>query len=186
VPFLVVQDLFLTETAKYADVVLPAAGFPAKAGRYTSFDGTVQGVKQAMAPEFETRVDAEIFQGVAQAIGVKLCESAQELEWEIQHLTGWTEGALLPAAPAELMTASAAPARDAAARSPQEGLVLVAVERLFAGGGTAYFDPGVARARPKVEAWIHPDDAQAIGVEEGEAIMLENGAASQVYTVRLS
>ena len=46
VPFLVVQDLFLTETASTRDVVLPAAEFPAKSGSYTNFEGRVQRVSR--------------------------------------------------------------------------------------------------------------------------------------------
>ncbi len=187
VPFLVVQDLFLTETAKYADVVLPAAGFPAKTGRYTSFDGTVQAVKQVMEPEFETHVDGEIFSGVAQALGLKLFESAQELEWEIQRLTGWTDGALLPAAPGALTVAGRSHVGDmAASRASERGLTLIAVERLFAGGGTARFDAGVSLARPKAEALVHPADAASLGVEDGDALTLENERAAQTFTVRLS
>src|SRR5690606_31971108 len=55
VPFLVVQDLFLTETARQAHVVLPAAPFPAKRGTYTNMEGRVQAVDPAMAPGGESR-----------------------------------------------------------------------------------------------------------------------------------
>jgi len=187
VPFLVVQDLFLTETAQYADVVLPAAGFPAKSGRYTAFDGTVQCVKQAMEAEFDTHTDGEIFAGVAQALGVKLYASEQELEWEIQRLVGWRDGELLPAAPAEMTEAAAAPAAaKAGARGAREGLLVIPVERLFAGGGTSYFDAGVKRARPQAEAFFHPADAAALGVAEGDVVALSNEHASQHYSVRIS
>lgn len=185
VPFLVVQDLFLTGTAEYADIVLPAAGFPAKTGRYASFDGTVQAVKQAMEPEFETHVDGEIFAGVAQALGVTLYESAQELEWEIQRLADWSEGSLLAAAPGAMTTAVSPEASPSVARGAQGGLLLVPVERLFAGGGTVYFDEGIRRARPKALALVHPQDAAALGVSEGDALTLENERASQAYAVQI-
>lgn len=49
--FLVVQDLFLTETAKLADVVLPAASFAEADGTYTGSDGKCLTVRQALPPK---------------------------------------------------------------------------------------------------------------------------------------
>src|SRR3990170_4363961 len=46
--FLVVQDIFLTETAEFADVVLPATSFPEKDGTYTNTDRRVQLGKKAL------------------------------------------------------------------------------------------------------------------------------------------
>src|SRR5690606_24440300 len=76
--FLVVQDLFLTETARYADVVLPAAPFPAKEGTYTNVEGLVQEVEAGMRPDGESRPDGEILQLIAEAVGGALVPSTQE------------------------------------------------------------------------------------------------------------
>ena len=47
---LVVQDIFLTETAYFADVILPASAFPEKTGSFTNTDRTVQLGRQAIQP----------------------------------------------------------------------------------------------------------------------------------------
>ncbi|SNB47594.1 molybdopterin-dependent oxidoreductase [Geobacter sp. DSM 9736] len=60
-PFVVVQDLFLTETAQMADVVLPAASFAEKEGTYTSAGRAVQKVNRAIKPVGASRSDFEIF-----------------------------------------------------------------------------------------------------------------------------
>ncbi len=57
---LVVQDLFLTETARLATVVLPAAGAAEKSGSFTAVDNRVQCFPQAVAPIAEARSDAQI------------------------------------------------------------------------------------------------------------------------------
>jgi ferredoxin-nitrate reductase len=59
--FLVVQDGFLTETAQYADVVLPAALWGEKQGTFTNASRTVHLSEQAVAPPGEARSDLEIF-----------------------------------------------------------------------------------------------------------------------------
>jgi formate dehydrogenase major subunit len=68
--FLVVQDLFLTETASYADVVLPASGFPEKTGTFTNTDRRVQLGRQALEPPGEARQDLWIVQELARRIGL--------------------------------------------------------------------------------------------------------------------
>jgi anaerobic selenocysteine-containing dehydrogenase len=59
--FVVVQDLFLTETAEFADIVLPAATWGEKQGTFTSVDRTVHLSDKAVEPPGEARPDFEIF-----------------------------------------------------------------------------------------------------------------------------
>ncbi|HRI17447.1 MAG TPA: formate dehydrogenase subunit alpha [Burkholderiaceae bacterium] len=67
---LVVQDIFLTETAALADVVLPASAFPEKTGSFTNTDRTVQLGRQAIAPPGDARQDLWIIQQMARGIGL--------------------------------------------------------------------------------------------------------------------
>ena len=67
--FLVVQDIFLTETAELADVVLPATGFAEKDGSFTNTERRVQRVRKALCPPGDARVDWRILCDVAAAMG---------------------------------------------------------------------------------------------------------------------
>lgn len=67
---LVVQDIFLTETAYYADIVLPASGFPEKTGTFTNTDRVVQLGRQALNPPGDARQDLWIIQQLAQRMGL--------------------------------------------------------------------------------------------------------------------
>jgi formate dehydrogenase major subunit len=67
---LVVQDLFLTETAWHADVVLPASAFPEKTGTFTNTDRRVQLGRQALDPPGEARQDWWILQEIARRLGL--------------------------------------------------------------------------------------------------------------------
>lgn len=67
--FLVVQDIFLTETAQLADVVLPASTFAEKNGTFTNTERRVQRVRQALAPVGDSKPDWEIVCAMAKAMG---------------------------------------------------------------------------------------------------------------------
>ncbi|MES9901973.1 MAG: molybdopterin-dependent oxidoreductase, partial [Sedimenticola sp.] len=67
---LVVQDLFVTETAWFADVVLPASAFPEKSGTFTNTDRRVQLGRQALDPPGEARQDLWIIQQLANRLGL--------------------------------------------------------------------------------------------------------------------
>ncbi len=69
--FLVVQELFMTETAQLADVVLPAASFAEKDGTFTNTERRVQRVRKAVNPPGEARADWQILCDVAQKMGVQ-------------------------------------------------------------------------------------------------------------------
>ncbi len=73
---LVVQDLFLTETAFYADVVLPATAWPEKDGTVTNTNRQIQMGRQALDPPGEARQDWWIIQEIARGIG---------LDWNYGH-----------------------------------------------------------------------------------------------------
>jgi len=70
--FLVVQDIFLTETAKLADVVLPAATFAEKDGSFTNTERRVQRVRKAVEPPGEARGDWEIICDLAARLGLSM------------------------------------------------------------------------------------------------------------------
>ncbi|TSE20609.1 molybdopterin-dependent oxidoreductase [Tepidimonas aquatica] len=67
---LVVADIFLTETAALADVVLPAAAWPEKTGTVTNTDRLVQLGRPAVAPPGQARADAWILEQLAQRFGL--------------------------------------------------------------------------------------------------------------------
>ena len=73
---LVVQDLYVTETAMYADVVLPASAWPEKDGTASNTNRTVQMGRQAVKPPGDARQDWWIIQEIAKRMG---------LNWNYSH-----------------------------------------------------------------------------------------------------
>jgi formate dehydrogenase major subunit len=75
---LVVQDIFLTETAYLADVILPASAFPEKTGSFTNTDRLVQMGRQAIDPPGQAKQDLWIIQEIARRLG---------LDWQYRHVS---------------------------------------------------------------------------------------------------
>ena len=75
---LVVQDIFLTETAYLADVILPASAFPEKTGSFTNTDRLVQMGRQAVPPPGDARQDLWIIQEIGKRLG---------LPWNYGHVS---------------------------------------------------------------------------------------------------
>ncbi len=75
--FLVVQDIFLSETAMLADVVLPGSSFAERDGTVTSTDRSVQRLRKAIAPPGEARPDWEIICQVAKRFARHVARQAQ-------------------------------------------------------------------------------------------------------------
>ena len=76
VEFLVVQDEFLTFTATYADVVLPASPSLEKDGTYTNTERRIQRINQALSPLGDSKPDWVIFQLIAKRMG---------FDWNYSH-----------------------------------------------------------------------------------------------------
>ncbi|MDQ0039456.1 formate dehydrogenase subunit alpha [Variovorax boronicumulans] len=67
---LVVQDIFMTETAWYADVVLPASAWPEKTGTVTNTDRMIQMGRRALNPPGDAKPDLWIIQQIAERLGL--------------------------------------------------------------------------------------------------------------------
>jgi formate dehydrogenase major subunit len=88
VEFLVVQDIFLNETAQIADVVLPGACFAEKEGTFTSTERRVQRIRKALDPPGEAKPDWEILIELANRLGAEWdYEDAAAVFAELASLT---------------------------------------------------------------------------------------------------
>lgn len=86
--FLVVQDIFLTETAQLADVVLPAASFAEKDGTFSNTERRVQRVRRAVEPVGQAKADWVIISDLARAMGYAMnYDSPADIMQEIATLT---------------------------------------------------------------------------------------------------
>ncbi len=85
---LVVQDIFLTETAAIADVVLPSASFAEKDGTFSNTERRVQRVRKALEPPGEAKSDWEILCGISNRFGYPMnYASAREIFEEVAQVT---------------------------------------------------------------------------------------------------
>jgi formate dehydrogenase alpha subunit len=86
--FIVVQDMFLTETAQLADVVLPARCFAEKDGTFSNTERKVQRIREAVTPPGEAKYDWEITCEIATRMGYAMSyENSEEIMKEIAQVT---------------------------------------------------------------------------------------------------
>ncbi|MBV9832330.1 MAG: molybdopterin-dependent oxidoreductase, partial [Marmoricola sp.] len=91
--FLVVQDIFLTETAQLADVVLPAATWGEKTGTFTNADRTVHLSEKAVEPPGEARADLDILLDYARRLDLRDKDGQPLVKWHDAEgaFEGWKE-----------------------------------------------------------------------------------------------
>ena len=91
---LVVQDIFLTETAKLAHIIVPGVSYAEKDGTFTSTDRRVQRVRKAIEPLGEARQDWQIVATIAQRMGAQgfVYSSPEGIFEEMRELTPSYQG----------------------------------------------------------------------------------------------
>jgi formate dehydrogenase alpha subunit len=86
--FLVVQDIFLTETARLADVVLPATTFAEKDGTFSNTERRVARVRQVIPPVGDSRPDWQIITEISRRLGYSMdYDSPEAIFEEIRQVT---------------------------------------------------------------------------------------------------
>ena len=216
--FLVVQDIFLTETAEFADVILPASSYLEKDGTYTNTDRRVQLGHKVLDSPGEARLDWQVVQDIANRIGlgwdysspreifdemVSVIPSYKNLSYDNLGLSGKlypnpdpehsdgtvvmfgdrfnTDDGLAHLVPAEWLPAKELP-------SEEYPFVLNTgrmLEHWHTGSMTrrSYALDAIA---PKALVFVHPDDAAALGLADGDLARVTSRRGSIELEVTVS
>ena len=215
--FLAVQDLFLTETARYADVVLPGASFAEKTGTFVNTERRIQLSHKAVDSPGEARGDLEILIDLTNRLGLATTfRDAEDVMREIARVTpSWAgvtyerlEGAGLQYPVPDdkhpgtaFLFDKAFPTTDGRARfvavaytDPVElpddeyPFVMNTGRQLYHWhtGTMTRRASGLDAREPTAIVEIHPDDADMIGVREGQLVRLTSRRNSMVSAARIS
>ena len=198
--FLVCQELFMTETAKLAHVVLPACSYAEKDGTFTNTEGHVQAVRKAIEPLGESRPDWEILSAVSVVMGNPIeYESAKAIGKEIRSVVPGTRTLGPSPVPPK-------PDADTIHRYTQSGyqedlasrytlaehvqvgngnLMLAVTQSLFHSGKFSTRAKGLLQVQDKGALNMNPVDAERLGVAEGEKVKLSNALGQAETTVKL-
>ncbi len=182
-PFLVVHDLFLTETARQADVVLPVLTFAEKDGTVCNLEGRVQRITAAVRGPGQARGDAAVLADLAARLGVPWAYDGWEEVFAAAAaaVPGLAVGAVLTPPP----LSGEWPA-DGAPPPPPAELVLISGDVLFDRGSMTARSPAIAELAGPPAVWVHPADAAARGLADGALAQLSAGEVSLVLRARVT
>ena len=179
----IVNDLFLTETAARAHVVFPVASFAEKEGVVVNSERRLQKSARALPPRRGTRPDWEVFQAVAQALGARWSyRTAEDVFREIARLVPTYQGrlwaTLLPdgAVWSETRVAPAVSTPGETRPPEADGLALLSGGILFLQGSLSHRSELLPRLAKEARAALHPDEAARLGVTAGDALELQGPA----------
>lgn len=199
--FLVCQDIFLNETARLADVVLPAASFAEKTGTFTNTERRVQMIRPALEPPGDSRADWRIILDLANRLGADWeYTDSSEIFAEMATLTpqyaGMSHerlehvGIQWPCPTSEhpgtpvLHTGKFTRGRGLfvtldyrppAELPDEEYPFLLSTGRIlfhWHGGTMSRRSPGLDAIAPEAEAEIHPTDARRLGITENDLVRI--------------
>ncbi|ODT43787.1 MAG: NADH dehydrogenase (quinone) subunit G [Nitrospira sp. SCN 59-13] len=190
---LVCQELFLTETAAMAHVVLPACSYMEKDGTFTNSEGHVQAVRQAINPVGDSRPDWEMLSAISVLMGSPLeYGDAREILKEIRSVIR-SYGLLgpTPTSPkVDQATLSRYLAEGAAtdmatryalrqAPKPSEtSLTLMFTQTLFHSGKLSTHSKGLLQLQHEGFLSLNPADAAKVGLADGEKVTVSNARAT--------
>jgi len=205
--FLVVQDMFLTETAKLANVVLPAASFAEKDGTFTNFEGRTNKVCKAIKPIGDSLPDWEIVMRLANKMDYPLpFSSLPDVMSEIEGLvssyeafagserqdelaydeTGRTYGSQFLKGFARFSPTEYTPqARERKSDYPFT-LLTGTILNHFGTGSRSSRSLRLKKFSPEAFVEIYESDAKKLAITNGEKVKLISTAGEVTATVRIT
>jgi formate dehydrogenase alpha subunit len=213
--FLIATDMFMTETAGLASVVLPAAGFAEKEGTFTNFEGRVQQLRKAIEPAGDSLPDGEIIIQLSRAMGTPLpytsplqvteeieemvpfyhraaYSDAEAVAFEPGEMEGDSPGTrrlyngLFPSGFGRFTSVDYIPPKDGA--TPEFPLtLLVGSSRYHFGAGTrSSRSARLKRFAPEAFLEINPADAADAGINDGDKVKITSARGELTTSARLS
>lgn len=170
----IVQDAFLTETARAADVVLPVAILTERTGSIVGADGVRRPLRRAVAPPGSVPGDGEIFAEVARRLGGSL-PVGQPLEDEMVRLLASAGRRSEPCFPMP---------RFAPTATAGGGLMLDASPQLFHSGSTTRRSPTLQELAPAITVRMSPEEAKRVGVANDDTVRLASCGKEVLLRVR--
>ena len=187
---LVVQDIFMTDTARYADIVLPAAAWAEKEGSVASLDRLVKWRFKAVDPPGMARPDYEILSDLAKAAGYNFNSNPKELFEELKtaaplysHLNiddvmDYSKDSRYPNGELHLYGEKFSTKSGKAQFIPvdsekhNDGLILVTGRTVTRYNSDEVINrvPGMQEYNPTL--WINPSDAKNLGIENEDMVKL--------------
>ncbi|MBI5157086.1 MAG: NADH-quinone oxidoreductase subunit NuoG [Acidimicrobiia bacterium] len=192
-PFLVSLDLFLNESNRTADVVLPVDTFTEVEGTMTNLEGRVQKSNRIVPGVGASRPVVEILEDLAArlggSIGAGAAAIAKEIalvapayaavSWEALDWGRGRDGIVVAEGPF-----THTPERRAT--DPSVGALTLHLGRVLYDGGTMITaGPSLARLAPEPAAHLHPDDASRLGFAAGDRVTVTGNAGSAAMAVAI-
>tara|TARA_B100000686_G_scaffold346195_1_gene432333 strand:- start:78 stop:2654 length:2577 start_codon:yes stop_codon:yes gene_type:complete len=183
VPFLVVQDLVMTETAKMADIVLPICSFAEKEGTFTNMTRHVQKVSPAVLPEGSSMTEFDILVELAEALGKPFAsDSVQKVQNEIcdkipfykgiiesSEYKQWSPGNSFETKPGFSLSGNLP-----ALREGKFPFKLLANNHMFHIGNYTQYAKALTDVSGECVAQINRTDARKLNIESGDMIYIES------------
>ncbi|NTV50085.1 MAG: molybdopterin-dependent oxidoreductase [Geobacteraceae bacterium] len=193
VEFLIVSELFLTETAATADVVLPVCSYAEKDGTFTSTDRRVQYIKPAIRKNVQIKTDFEIFSDLISRLGGQApLRPAAQFEkiasntpgyFGMSHITLQKDGAF---APVKITPAFVTP-HALATVAPETGkLALVTGSALYHSGSLSQYGEGPMHVCPEGYIELSRSDASANKIAENDMITVSSATGSMQLKAKVS
>jgi formate dehydrogenase major subunit len=212
--FLVVQDIFLTETAEFADVILPATSFPEKEGTYTNTDRRVQLGRKALEPPGQARPDWQIICDIATRMGYPMhYNSPEEIFRELTSLSPslaglsyarlGTTGELwpcpdpnqpaqsvlftdeFPSGKGKFVPAEFVPAKELPDSEYPFVLNTGRVLEHWHTGTMTRRSKALDAIEPEAFVEIHPEDLYALGIQDGDMVRVSSRRGTIVLKARI-
>jgi formate dehydrogenase alpha subunit len=183
VPFLVVQDMYMTETASLADIVLPTCSYAEKEGTFTNLSRHVQRVAPAVLPEGESRPDFEIFHDLAQALDKPFTHSTpSEVQEEIVKIAPCYKDTFPGKKSAQWKPEESghkpefAPTIETTIEASPQGypMKLISNNHMFHIGSYTHYAKALVDIGPSCVAEISHEDSEAMDIKSGDLIRIKS------------
>ncbi len=194
VPFLVVTDIFMTDTARMADLVLPSSTFAEKEGSYTNMSRHVQRVASAVLPQGVSKPDFDILIELAEVLGKPFQnKDITSVQQEIANVTPAYKR-VFPGDKSVQWKPDSTNVKpnfrinvDSTVQNGKaEGFTLQTNNHMFHIGSYTQYSKALVEIGPQCVAELHPEDAKDLGIATGDQIVVESSSGKVEVKVKTS